>query len=79
MGWQHLTPQQITAIKNSPKGKAPAFIRLGTYKDANVSGSMGGHIGPIGGTLGIDRKTNKTFGSINYKGKILGQFGPQGY
>ena len=67
---------QITAIKNSPKGVLPKFIQGGIYKDKNVT-SVGGKVGNVGGTIGYDRKAGKPFGSVNYKGKIKGKFGPQ--
>lgn len=50
---------------------------LGTYEtnDKNIK-SFGGKIGNVGGTVGLDK--GKPFGSMNYKGKIFAQFGPQG-
>lgn len=38
--------------------------------------SVGGHVGPLGGTVGLDH--GKPFGSANVNGKSLGSFGPQG-
>ncbi len=70
------TPQQITAIKNSPKGQVPKFITAGIYNKGGIK-SVGGKIGNIGGSIGYDKNKKKAFGSINYKGKIKGSFGPQ--
>lgn len=68
------SPQQIRSIKQSPKGKLPRFLQGGVYKDKNVA-SVGGKVGNVGGSIGINRKTKRPFGSVNYKGKIKGKFG----
>ncbi len=70
------TPQQIKAIKDSPKGQLPKFVSGGVYKDKDVV-SVGGRVGNVGGTIGYDKKKRQAFGSYNVKGKVKGQFGPQ--
>lgn len=69
------SPQQIRAIKQSPKGKLPSFI-LKSYSDSTVN-SVAGRVGSVGGTVGYDKKAKRPFGSMNYKGKVKAQFGPQ--
>jgi hypothetical protein len=49
-----LSSQQIRAIKASPAGKLPRFIQGGFYSDKNVSASVGGRIGKVGGTIGMN-------------------------
>jgi len=73
-----MTLQQAQRIK---KAALSTPVRIGTYKDQNVSASIGGSIGKrprqIGGTIGIDRRTKRPFGSYNINSKIKGKFGPQ--
>lgn len=42
-------------------------------EDKNVV-SVGGKIGPVGGSIGLDK--GKLFGSANVNGKVVGKFGP---
>lgn len=46
----------------------------GVYNKDGVT-SVGGHIGPVGAAIGIDK--GKPFGSANINGKKIGSFGPQ--
>ncbi len=48
----------------------------GIYNKGGVK-SIGGRIGGVGGSLGVDH--GKPFGSANINGKSIGSFGPQGY
>ncbi len=54
---------------------AQRFLGGGMYNKGGVK-SVGGHIGPFGGALGLDR--GKPFGSANINGRMIGHFGPQG-
>jgi hypothetical protein len=78
MGWQHLTPQQIQAIKNSRKGYTPPFITAGIGRAPGVV-SLGASIGPpgkrVGGSVGMNN--GQLFGTANVNGKIIGRFGPK--
>lgn len=57
----------------APRPQVPQ-IGGGAYNQGGVQ-SIGGHIGPFGGSIGIDH--GQLFGSSNYKGRVINQFGPR--
>lgn len=67
----------LEALKNmgqpNPNGVGtnygPAYTEPGLV-------SVGGQLGPVGGTLGMDH--GQPFGSANINGNLLAAFGPQG-
>jgi len=65
-----LSPQQVRAIKQAPKGQLPAFIRAGVGRGPQIV-SLGASAGvrgrSVGGSVGVSQ--GKPFVTLNVNGK----------